>query len=203
MNILPTGVFLLNVEEDTVTAIKLIERFRFINNKRFQIRIYYDYSTIDDFGYFKFDDTGPISNLYINPQKCHKELANGRAALGFTEDYSVLSTILHEFSHFIDDKYNLLSKYEKITFESIDLGSYANSELIEEFAELMVLYLLNPYFLKIIDLPRYKFLKSQFKSPSPKSKKRFLTLYNSWSEDVKQECFDKFNIKVKNNNIEV
>ena len=198
-----TGVFLLNVEEDMAEAITLIEKFRTINNKRFQIRIFYDYSCEGEYGYYKYAGPEKISNLYINPLKCHLEPLSMRQRIGFIDDYTVLSTVLHEFGHFLDFKYSLLQEYDKMSFGDIELGKYAKTELMEEFAELMVMYLINPYFLQLIDTPRYKFLKRHFKSPSPCSKKRFLTLYEKWSDEAKLECEQIFNITVENGIIKV
>lgn len=190
-----TTVFLLNIEDEVKEAITLIERFKLINNKCFRIKIFYDYLS-EDLGYYEY-----TSNLYINPLQCHLVNDNLKNHIGFIEDYSILSTIIHEFSHFLDFKYNILNKYKNNNFNKIELGDYAKTELIEELAELIVLYIINPYLLNKIDNKRYKFLKSIFKSPSPNSKKRFLILYSKWSKTAKQECKEIFNIVVENNDI--
>jgi hypothetical protein len=196
------GVFLLNVEDDVKEAIRIIEKFQEINNLNYNIRIFYDYTLNDEYGFYEFDGkSSKVSNIYINPIKCYTEPVEMRMRTGFIDDYTILSTILHEFGHLLDFKYDISEKYDSQNFKPIELGEYAKSNIIEEFAELMVLYLTNPYFLKMIDKERYNFLRSIFKSPSPCSKKRFLTLYNSWHDNTRIECSVKFGICARNGEI--
>lgn len=195
-------VSLLNIEKDTSDAIKLIEKFRAINNMNFNIHILYDYSMIDNHGFYEYDGKKTkTSKIYINPSNCYIETLESRQRVGFIEDYTIYSTILHEFGHFLDFKFDISSDYDSQNFQPINLGAYAKTDIVEEFAELVVLYLVNPYFLKIIDKDRFKFLKKRFKSPSPCTKCRFMKLYNKWHENAKMECYKDFGISVENNEV--
>lgn len=195
------GVFLLNVESDVKFAIDLIYKFQKINNKRYKIKIFYDYSLIEEYGYYDYEPNQTEAIFKINPLKCHLEDKQNKQRKGFIEDYNISSTILHEFGHFLDFKYNITELYIKQDFKKIELGGYAKTNIIEEFAELIVLYLTNPYLLRHIDKSRYKFLRNLFKSPTPCSEKRFLKVYNEWSDDAKEECYKLYGINVKNDRI--
>ena len=108
---------------------------------------------------------------------------------------------MHEFGHYCDDRFNLLDKYLQMEFKSdIDLNEYASTSKMEELAELLSLYFVNPYLLKYINIERFNWVKNFFKSPSPNSSKRFISLFNNWPKDIKKECWNKYKIRVTSKN---
>jgi len=175
-------------------GLKLIEAFKKINHIDFKLEIRLDMAE-KDLGYFNYILDENI--LYINPIRCinnkHHELS------GHITDCSIFATICHEFSHYLDLRYDLMTEYyqKKITLKKLIMTKYAKTNIVEELADIVSIYLINPYYLKLIDLERYKWLKTKFKSPVPCGPNTFLKYYTHWPEQKKQLFCKTYNTTVK------
>lgn len=178
-------------------AIKLIERFKKLNMLKFDIEIILDYSQTDP-GQYHYYPKVRRNKLYVNPDLCTTDFK-----LGYVNDCSTFTVIIHEFCHFID--YNIIKlfdKYKKL-FPNNELIINLNctSSLEEAFTELFSLYVINPYFLKHIDPARYYFFTEHILSPSPVTTRKFLSYYKNWTQPAKIECKKTWNLYVKNDKI--
>lgn len=178
-------------------ALKLIDVFKKINNINLDFEVKFDLNEVD-LGYFNYIPDENI--IYINPIRCVDN-----SLLGNPSDNSIFATICHEWSHVMDLTYDLLSEYTKKNWglERLIMTSYARKDKnrIEELADMVAIYLINPYYLKLIDLERYKWLKTKFKSPVPCGKKTFLRYYNEWPKRRQKIFCDKYNITIKDQQI--
>ncbi len=174
-------------------AIKLIDKFKKINNMNFNLEIKLDFDE-EDLG--RFDYSGK-SIIFINPVNCALNNKKYNKREGSPWSNSIMSTVMHEFSHLLDDRLSMLPQYtlKKQELRGLVLSKYSN-EPCEELAEIGTLFLINPYLIKLLDNERYKWLKSYYKSPTPCGKKTFFNYYNSWSSKIKKRFRDKFNIKI-------
>lgn len=181
-------------------ALKLIEVFKKINHIDFKLEIKLDMAE-KDLGYFNYLPDENV--LYINPIRCTNKKFND--LLGHPVDCSIFSTVVHEFSHLLDLKFNLHSEYTQKNFalERLIMTSYTRKDKyqIEELADMISIYLINPYYLKLIDLERYKWIKTKFKSPVPCGSKTFLRYYNDWPKRRQKMFCDKYSITVKDDQL--
>jgi hypothetical protein len=135
--------------------------------------------------------------LWANPDACEPY-----GCFGYTDDTSIPAVLIHEFCHFIDDKIRIYDKYKDI-FKENDLVLNINSIMsIEELCiECMGLYIINPYFLEMIDKNKYEFFKSQIRSPIDQPKSNFKKLYSKWTKEYKTSCKRDWKIYVEEGNI--
>lgn len=171
---------------------KLISKFQIKNDIKYDITILLDWSS-DDMGYFYFGETR--KKIYVNPKNCNFD----KKSYGFTNDHTIMGTVTHEYSHCLDEIYGIESKYEEYIKDNdrLIINNYVKkSGLEEEVAELLSLYINNPYLFKLIDKKRYTWFKRMFKSPTPCSEKELLKRMSLWSPKVKKACWDKWGIKV-------
>lgn len=168
-------------------GLRLIQRFKRLNHVEFKLEIKLDFSE-KDLGYFNYDPEEKI--IYINPIRCKNYKINH--LLGHPVDCSIYATVTHEFAHFLDLKYDLMQEYtsKNFTLESLIMTRYAKNEVIEQLADMITIYFTNPYYLKLIDIERYKWIKTKFKSPRPCGIKTFIKYYNNWPEKKKQLLLD-------------
>ncbi len=176
-------------------ALKLIEKFESKNKIKFNLEIHIDLDTTNC-GYFNWGE----SIIYLNPNLCSEPK---NSAYGYTNDYGISGVILHEFSHFLDDYYDLTSEYMELVddYGHCYLNSYSKTDLVEELAEVINLYLTNPYLLKIINTTQYLWIKSKFKSPSVCSNKEIVRKWNTWNKKTKNNCKKRWKFLVENNEI--
>ena len=108
-------------------------------------------------------------------------------------DLRMNNVVIHEYCHFLDDIYDILDKYKKQNFNKFFI-KYINEK--EEIAELLTIFVLNPYLLKILDLNRYKFFSNMFKPINPCSIESFFREYSKWSEHDKMVFRKIYKLKI-------
>lgn len=174
-------------------ANRLIDRLKLINNHKYNITICIDYS-IKDAGLYYPDDPYKI---LINPENCQKTI---NSLPGYTNDKTTFGVILHEFAHFLSMIYfkNFVTLYELEFEKKLIISHYkeCKHDIEEEIADVLILYISNPYFLRLISEEHYKFIKHFFKSPTPCTKKRFINIYRNFPESTKQKIKEKWNINI-------
>jgi hypothetical protein len=84
----------------------------------------------------------------------------------------------------------MLEKYER-EFENKEDRLYLTKngklDAIEELAEIITVYLTNPYLLKMISEKHFNFISSFFKSPTECDEKVFLSKYEKFSKRYKKK----------------
>lgn len=187
---------------ESYMAIKLIKKILVKNNITKIIKIKYDFECGDG-GYYY-----PLLNndtIFINPDNCYnlreynEEDSSQKNTFypGYACDNTIFGTILHEFSHFLCYKVykTLLADYKsEFPVTRLYLNAYSNFEIDEELANLMTLYISNPYLLKLISVDHYKFLKKVFKTARPCSSKTCYQIYQRFPIHVKNELKNKWGI---------
>lgn len=187
-----TKVSIYNYGTSLNRGIRLLERFKNINSVSFRLDIKIDFSE-PDLGRLNYDPKDRV--IYVNPSKCENKDFND--LLGHPADCSVYSTLVHELSHFIDQKYKLGTEYylKNWGLKRLIVTNYSKEDIREELADILTIYLTNPYYLKLIDKERYCWLKSKFKSPTPCGYQTFLKLYNRWPKKLQDKFCTDYNIK--------
>lgn len=192
----PIKVSVHNNGDSLDQALKLINIFKNINKIKLDFEVKFDLNE-KDLGYFNYIPDENV--IYINPIRCTNKQFND--LLGHPADCSIFATILHEISHLIDLKFNLHSEYQpkKFVLERLIMTSYARKDKykIEELADLISIYLINPYYLKLIDLERYKWIKTKFKSPVLCGPCTFLRYYDDWPKRRQKIFCNKYHITIK------
>lgn len=190
-------------------GLRLIDRFKEINELEFELEVKIDFSE-SDLGYYYYSTHDKV--IYINPIKCvnnesksknSKSKSKKNKMRGNPKDNSPCSVIAHEFSHFLDHKFKLLKDYEKQEFTkpTLAMTKYAKKEVIEQLADCLALYLINPYCLKLIDEERFEWCKSKFKTPSVCGEKTFIGYFINWPKK-QRELFERvYKISVKNDKV--
>jgi len=175
-------------------GLKLIDRFKQINNLQFDLEIKLDFQE-PDLGYFNYDPKEKV--IFINPIRCSNKPKKNDME-GNPKDNSIHATICHEFGHFLDLKLRLLAEYRKkdFTLKSLIMTKWGKKHVIEELADLITLYLTNPYCLKLIDKERFMWIKSKFKSPSPCGKKFFINCFCGWKSKARKKFRDTYGIYI-------
>lgn len=198
-----TSVSILNPQEEFLMVMAIIEKFKTINNLNFNLEIVEDFHIPELGCVYPFNQPNnkkqPYSyKLYVNPNNCETSTDDSSHALGFIQDLSMFGVALHEFSHLICFNIypDLIKQYETIfAVDRLVLNEYSNvGGSDEEIAEIIVLYLTNPYMLKLVSKKHYLFLKKYMKSPVPDTKKRCYIIYNSFPFKCKELLKSKFGI---------
>jgi hypothetical protein len=138
----------------------------------------------------EFNDDEP-NKIKLNPERCEH-----------TGEWSLFLIAMHEFSHLIDDRFKMLSFYEKEFEEEqyrLPLTTYSKTSVEEELAEVISAYLLYPYFLKSISAKHYNFIKRFIKSPKECTKKEFMKDYERWSKKHKEKMKNKYGFYLETN----
>ena len=193
-----TKVSILSYGISLNRGLNIIERFKNINNMAFELEIKLDFDE-PDLGYLWYQKRQKA--IYINPLRCDNRKRNN--LYGYPKDNSICATIAHEFGHFIDLKLDLLHQYKKEEFtkKQLIITKYARDDLKEEIADMLAVYFINPYCIKIIDEERYNWLKERFKSPSPCGLKTFMKYYDMWPKSKQKWFKDTYKLKIEFNNI--
>jgi len=139
-------------------------------------------------------------NIYVNPVECFNSTGN---MLGHPEDAGLVSTVMHELGHLLNDKFNLITEYDEMAWQKphchLTFQSKENTD--EELADIISLYITNPFALKLICEQRYLWLKTKFQSPSPSTRHKFVTLYNDWNITNQQKFSKKYKVEVNGTKI--
>ena len=154
----------------------IIDNLNRINNFNYcdEIILNYDLDLAGEF----FDDEN--KKIYVNPDNCD-----------YSGEYSVYYVCIHEFGHMLDYKLKMADKFKETFPEKSDhlyINSHSRVNRDEELAELITLYITNPYMLRLISKKHWQFLKKFFKSPTPCSEFTFVKLYKKYSKT----CTDNF-----------
>jgi hypothetical protein len=73
----------------------------------------------------------------------------------------------------------------------------SQTDYAEEAAEILSLYLRNPYFLKLISKDHHDFMKRYIKSYVPCTAKKFIEIYNLMNLRDKENIFKKWDIVIE------
>lgn len=172
-----------------------ISRFRTLNKLKFEVLICVDYK-LESPG-IHYDELP--DRIYVNPAKCQRLKSGNRrtCASGYVNSYTIYDVLLHEFGHFLDHKYDILKKYiTEFGNNRCKINDNCSTNSMEEIAELLNVFIVNPMLLKLIDKRRWLFFKRIFKSPTATSKIKFIEFWKSWSKDIRDNCARTLKIHV-------
>ncbi len=190
-------VKVIRLEKDLVRAIRLINKLLTLNDLHFKYSLNLDYKS-KNYGEF---DPQKANDIYLNPAAFYNTSKEDPHALYFSTDYSIYAVSIHEFSHLLDAKFNILDKYKIEFSDKLILNQNSESSRSEELAEVMSLYILNPYLLKLIDKSRYIFLRDIFISPTVCRKSNFISKWTNWPDKIKDLCAERWKICVSGDKI--
>lgn len=188
--------------EDTQVAMVLIERFLKTNNLKMNLSIAYDYES-EECGVYRPFEKGQEYRIFVNPSICKtqeevsKQNFEEPFSPGYCADVTLFGVTIHEFCHLLQYKIcpTMIKDYgEAFPTERFNLNGYSNNEIHDELAEIMTLYITNPYLLWLISKTHYNFCKKYFKSPIACSEKRCAFIYKGWPASVKEHLKDKWGI---------
>lgn len=188
-----------NAPGELLIANSIIKKFKIRNDIDFDLSIYVDYS-IEDYGVY-CPDLYP-NRIFVNPDVAIsmndvERYIKMSSYHGYVNDYSLVANTIHEFSHFLCYQVyeGIIRDYEQsFPINRLYLCEYSNENIIEEIAEIIRLYILNPFLLKLIDPRVYGFMTRYFKSPSPVSQKHTLGIIDGFPIEIKRELIEKWNI---------
>lgn len=152
--------------------------------KKLKITFKYDIRSSGEYDYQK------PNVISINPNRCDDR-----------GDFSFYLICAHEFSHLIDKKLKIGKQFNKEIEERLYLTTYAKgcSDRCEELAEIISLYLRNPYLLKLISEYHYEFLTRYFNSPTSNDKNTFLSIYETYSPRYRKSIEKKYGFTINGN----
>jgi hypothetical protein len=188
--------------EETASAIFLIKKLLRINKIKMKLSIAYDY-TYEGCGVYYPNLRNQGYRIFINPMNCKTnddiDKNNWKEPFcpGSNCDMTIFGVTLHEFSHVLEYKVfpNIIPNYGKEFPENrFYLNQYSNNTLEDELAEVLTLYITNPYLLKLISESHFKFCKKYFKSPVDCTKERCSSIYDGFPILVKKSIKEKWNI---------
>jgi hypothetical protein len=197
---------------ETSLASDLINKLIIKNKIKLKLSIAYDFNS-DFAGLFQSLEHANKPNfarIYINPNVCKKtedvnnEKYDEPYCLGYSSDLTIFGTTIHEFCHVLQLKvYPTIIKdfIESFPIERFYLTNYCNNDIVDEMAEIMTLYITNPYLLKLISIKHYKFFKKYFKSPIACSKEKCFKIFKVFPKHVKKDLKERWKIvfNFKNN----
>lgn len=187
-------------EKEIGHACKLIEACLEKNNLSNNLTLHLDFDMKDAGVYYYWvggDKRHNPAKLYINPIQCRDSHNKCASANGYVEDYSIHGVICHEFSHYIDNRLQLVEKFES----NLIINPNCKADKKEHVAELLRFYLTSPYMLWLLSPNDFAFFKANVVNPTPCSKEHFISLYSNWSPKVKRECKKRFGIWVKGSEV--
>jgi hypothetical protein len=188
-------------QDEILVAIALIDKFKIKNDLCFDLEIIQDFS-IDGMGLcFPFNQpkvSNPHKyNIYINPKNCEVVQDDSDFCNGNVKDLTIFGVTLHEFAHILSINIykKFIPEYKKsFPTERFYLNDYSNHHIDDEIAEIITLYITNPFLLKIISVEHYKFCKRFFMSPISCSTAQCFRLYESFPIVCKEKLKNKFGI---------
>jgi hypothetical protein len=177
-------------------GVHLIERIKKLNKFKFNIEIGLNFKI--DFSGIYFIDSNLIE---INPLHCTYYQRSRTSYSRYTNDYTFAGVMIHEFCHFLTLTYkkSIHTDYFKaFPIDRLRLTDIedVNTDVDEEIAEVMSLYFLNPYLLRLISEPHYDFFASILKSPTKADEKTFIKYYSMFPAPIKTKLYKKYGINV-------
>lgn len=176
-------------------AESVIRKFLNVNdiNLKSQPVIKLDYGLDEEISgcYYYKDD---LFSIYINPYKCDDYNENLRC---YTSDLTLIGVCIHEFAHFLCYQiYPTLTQDYKDKFPTkrLCLNWYSNTDIDEELAEIIRLYITNPLLIKLIDAQVYRFIRRYFKSAYQTSNSHTHKFYKDYTESTKLDLKTKWGI---------
>ncbi len=185
-------VKVVRLEKELVKAIRIIDKFLSMNKIEIIYTITLDYK-MKNFGEF---DPNKKNVITLNPAAFYDTKKEQPHAKYYSTDFTIGAVAIHEFSHMFDEKNGLLEKYRDVFTERFFVNRNAEKDYREELAELLSLYILNPYFLKLINKERFDFFNKLFESPTKCTKANFVSKWESWPDKIKELCMKKWGINV-------
>jgi hypothetical protein len=187
-------ILLKSPEKAIIYASKLIDRCKKINNIKSELKLEIDYSIKDALGLYYTDKP---NRILVNPAMC--ESIGDYTSPGYCNDFSTFGVVLHEFSHYLSlfVYKGMVEAYTQCFGKALfRISSYPLSEFDkdEEVAEMITLYLSNPYLLKLISNDRYEFIKCWFKSPTVCNKEKCYRIWKKFNRRLKTKLRKKFMI---------
>lgn len=176
--------------KELIKAFKIIGRLIEKNKINIKYKFTIDFE-LDCYGLF---DPSNKHEIRVNPYIFKNARYEEKNAMYYSSDYSILGVCVHEFAHLLDEHLKLLSDYIETFPEPNIISNNCEKGRREELAEVMSLYILNPFFLKKIFPDAYKYFRNVFISPTVNSEKSFITKYNKWPKEIKQDCKEKWGI---------
>ena len=187
---------------DTNAAIQMITKLLRVNNLSMDLSISYAYDC-EESGLYLPNHKGQSHRIFVNPLNCSTEediLSNTMSepfCAGYCADSTLFGVTIHEFCHLLQYQVyeNIIPEYGKeFPTERIYLNEYCNETLFDELAEVMTLYITNPFLLKMISKKHWSFCKRFFKSPVACSEQRCYIIYQGFPIHVKDHMRDKWGI---------
>lgn len=191
--------------DDILNAICLIDITLEKNDINIDLAVSYDYS-FDGCGEYRPDGGEDNFRIFVNPDNCIKNNEDDQedeiSYSGSPSDSSLFGVTIHEFCHVLQWQVypNMIKHYlEEFPTERLYLNDYSNNEICDELAEIMTLYITNPYLLKIISTKHWKFCKKYFKAPVPCSLKASKNIYHGFPIRIKENLKKKWGITFDHN----
>jgi hypothetical protein len=188
-------------QDEILVAMALIDKLKLKNKLDFDLEIIQDFS-IEEMGVcFPFNQPRVCNphkyKIYINPSNCENIKDDSDFCNGHIKDLTIFGITLHEFAHILST--NIFKKFipdykKEFPTERLYLNDYSNHNIDDEIAELLTLYLTNPYLLKLISVNHYKFCRRFFESPISCSKQQCFKLFESFPIKCKENLKNKFGI---------
>lgn len=188
--------------EDTTIAMIIIDKLLKINNIKMKISIAYDYS-YEGCGMYLPNVEKQSHRIFVNPANCKTKEETEEVEYedpfcpGYCSDMTLFGITIHEFCHLLQYQVypDIIPEYGKaFPTERLYLNNYSNNELHDELAEVMTLYITNPYLLKLISKEHWLFCKRYFKSPVATSVARCKFIYQGFPIHVKEHLKEHWNI---------
>jgi len=190
---------------ETMAAMVLIEKTLRINNIEIDLSIAYYYEEGEELGKYLPNNKGQGHRIFVNPMNCKNQINSlcinpncpEAYCSGYTSDPTLFGVTIHEFCHLLQFKIfeNIVPDFGKaFSYERLYLNDYANNGYLDELAEIMSLYITNPYLLKLISKPHFDFLKKFFKSPVPCSSGRCIEIFSGFPIHVKKDLKERWGI---------
>jgi len=190
--------------EETTAAISIITAMLEKNNISLDLSIAYDYEC-EGLGMYIPNEKGQESRIFVNPSKCKTQLETFLIeddcpepyCSGYTSDFTLFGVTIHEFCHLLQFKVfkDIIPEFGKaFPYDRLYLNDYSNNGYLDELAEIMSLYLTNPYLLNLISKPHFEFLKKFFKSPVSCSLSKSSEIFNRFPIHVKKDLEKRWGI---------
>lgn len=195
---MPNQVLITEIPKDIRKALTTINKFLSKNKLKITFKINIDYS-LDSYGLY---DPNKRFEFNVNPDQFHHyPKSESLNAAAFTYDRTLRGVCIHEFCHLLDEQIGLEKMYRDEFKEKLILNNYCKELWCEELAEVLMLFINNPFLLKHIDEDRFEFFQSLFSSPTPCTENSFKTKFRAWPKDIKRVCKERWGIWVYKNQV--